>query len=185
MSSNLSSSLRLYGEETQKSVAAFLLFPVKVHLRKRFHGCMVYNRYIATKPWKYPGSGEGVVHFISQNSIRKRTNFNHRRWKYSAIIQKDLFWQVWSKLHNHSFKMKLVPKNFQCPEFDRHAHFVCFKPKYNFRANLIQKNKMFKLKFGSWTSNLNMQNSVVIFTFFFRTENSFWAKLVKNSKLSV
>ena len=28
--------------------------------------------------------------------------------------------------------MKLVPKNFECPEFDRDAHFVCFKPEIHF-----------------------------------------------------
>ena len=146
MSSNLSSSLRLYGEETQKSVAAFLLSPLKVHLRKRFHGRMVHNRYIATKPWKYPGRGKGVVHFFSQSSIRKRTNFNHRRWKIQCnnpgrpffdkfgpnFIIVHLKWNWYLKISNAQNSIEML------------TLFVS-NQKYTFCANLVQK-----IQFLSW-----------------------------------
>ena len=55
-----------------------------------------------------------------------------------------------------------------------------------FWANLVKKNHncQFKLKFGTYT-NLNMQNSVVVFTFSFsERKHHFWVNLVQKIKIA-
>ena len=59
---------------------------------------------------------------------------------------------------------------------------------YLFCAHLVQKkNCLFKVKFGSKTNLNNMQNSIVMFTFFcFRWETCFLGKFTpKNQNLKL
>ena len=65
--------------------------------------------------------------------------------------------------------------------------FSLFGRKYLFWGKLGSKNQncQFELKFGSWT-NLNMQNSMVIFTFFVLDQKNLPGQILsKNPKLFV
>ena len=65
--------------------------------------------------------------------------------------------------------------------------FPVFDWKYPFKTNFVPKNQNYqlKLKFGNET-NSNMQNSMEVFTFLFRKENSLSGQIwYKKSKLSV
>ena len=74
--------------------------------------------------------------------------------------------------------------------------FICFRPDIPFLGKFGPKNQncQFKLKFGTYNnsnklkfgtqSNLNMQNSVVTFTFpVFDQKYPFWANLTQKFKI--
>ena len=72
-------------------------------------------------------------------------------------------------------------------EFSGDVHFYCFWPEVLILGKFGPKHKncQFKLKFGTYT-NSNMQNSMVVFTFFkFRPEILFWSNWFQKIKIVV
>ena len=78
------------------------------------------------------------------------------------------------------------PDQFEYGEFISDVHFFCFRPEISFLGKFVSKSKkqnyQFELKFGKYT-NLNMQNSTVVFTFsIFVRKYLFWGKIGPKNK---
>ena len=98
----------------------------------------------------------------------------------SVFDRKLLFGQIWSKKLKFSWSWNLVPRLIQiwriqwwCSLFWFWPFLGKFGPKY--------QNFQFKLKFAT-KNNLNIQNSLVMFNFFFEWKYLFLATLVPKFK---
>ena len=103
----------------------------------------------------------------------------------SVFDQKYPFWEnLFQKLKIVSLSWNLVPCLTQICRIQWWCSLLPFLTGNIFFGLIWSKNsKLFKLKFGTWT-NLNMQNSMVMFTFsFFVQRYSFLANLAQKVKV--
>ena len=96
------------------------------------------------------------------------------QWRCLLFLLKYPFWA------NLVHKLKII----SLTEFGGEVYFLCFRAEVSFFGKFVPKdqNCQFKLRFGTMTST-NMQNSMVMFTFFILDQKyPFWAKLVQKFK---
>ena len=122
-----------------------------------------------------------------------KTNLNMQNsvmmFTFSVFNRKYLFGKIWSKKSNCQFELKFRTRiiwicRIMLKICD--VHFLCFRLEKPFLSKSGQKNQncQFKLKFGTKT-NLNMQNSMMIFTFSaFDHKYLSWANLVQKLKIA-